>query len=376
VTETAVVEPRAAGAAAGVDYDLHGLVGIRVIGGGDAELRAVDRQLGPLRAPLGRDPDVVVRFVDELPVRGPVRLLDLDDAGFDDDAFLVLRSRHKSRARVRIPVEQIGARCEIVAERGVAAVPLLIPIVNYTALAKGALPLHASAFVHEGRGVVVTGWTKGGKTEALLAFAARGARYVGDEWVYLVDEGRRVVGIPEPIRLWSWHLRQLEGSRAAVPARDRRRLALLRAVESLEPVVRRGGFRALTRAFPLVKRQLHADVEPGRLFPGAVAADTSFDRLFFAVSHEADHIAVEPVDPADVARRMVFSLQYERLDLTAAYLKFRFAFPDRENPLIEEAERRQRQLLARLVRGKSAFVVRHPYPLRLADLYEAMRPYC
>ena len=36
---------------------------------------------------------------------------------------------------------------------GLPAVPLLIPIVNLTALANGALPMHASAFTHDGVGV-------------------------------------------------------------------------------------------------------------------------------------------------------------------------------------------------------------------------------
>jgi len=175
-----------------IDYDLHGLAGVRVVGATARDAAVVDRQLGPIRGPLRRDPDIVVRFVDHLDVEGPLRLLGVDDAGFTDDAFLVLRARHKARARVLIPLDRIGRRCEIVCERGLPAVPLLIATLNLTVLARGALPLHASAFFHEGRGVVVTGWSKGGKTEAVLAFVARGARFVGDEWVYVGPDGATV----------------------------------------------------------------------------------------------------------------------------------------------------------------------------------------
>jgi hypothetical protein len=187
-----------------VDYDLHGLVGVRLLDAEPADARAVDRQLGPIRTPLEREPDITIRFVEELPVRGTVRLLGLDEAGYTEDAFLVLRGKHKTRARVQIRFEQIGGRCEITCESGLKAVPLLIPILNLTALAKGALPLHASAFEYEGTGILTTGWSKGGKTEALLTFMARGARYIGDEWVYLHPEmspqGRHVTrmsGIPD-----------------------------------------------------------------------------------------------------------------------------------------------------------------------------------
>src|SRR5215211_1589126 len=183
-------------------FDLHGLAAIAVADASASELAVVGRQLGLAESVLDRAPDITVRFVDRLEVSGRLRYLGLDDAAFTDDAFLVLRGRHKSRVRVAVPLHRIGTGCEIVCERGLSAVPLLVPILNLTVLANGALPLHASAFVHRGRGCVATGWTKGGKTEALLAFASAGAEYAGDEWVYVSGDGDRVWGIPEPVRVW------------------------------------------------------------------------------------------------------------------------------------------------------------------------------
>lgn len=366
-----------------MDYDLHGLVGIRLVDAAPGEAAAVTRQLGPIRAPLDREPDIVIRFVDRLTTSSRVRYLGVDDAGFTDDAFLVLRSRHKARARVQIGLEQIGRRTEIVCERGLPAVPLLIPIVNLTVLGKGALPLHASAFAWDGTGVVTTGWSKGGKTEALLAFAARGAEYIGDEWVYISSEGTRVFGIPEPIRVWDWHLRELPQYRALVGQGDRARL---RAIKLLEPLERLGpggagrGFmpvRTLNRVMPLLRRQLFVDLDPKRLFgSGFGTLSGSFDRLFLALSHEAPGVTVEPIDPQEVGRRMVFSLQHERLDFMAYYLKFRFAFPDAVNPLIERAEELQRGTLARVLARKPAYAVHHPYPVSISSLFDAMSPYC
>src|SRR5436305_6878263 len=90
-----------------VDYDLHGLAGIRLLNPSPGDAAAVTRQLGPIQAPLAREPDIVVRFVDRLPTTSRVRYLGVDEAGFTDDAFLVLRSKHKARARVQIAFEQI-----------------------------------------------------------------------------------------------------------------------------------------------------------------------------------------------------------------------------------------------------------------------------
>jgi hypothetical protein len=354
-----------------IDYDLHGLAGVRVVGATSRDAAAVDRQLGPIRAPLGRAPDILVRFVDRLEVGRPVRLLGVDDAGFTGNAFLILRSRHKARARARIPLERIGQDCEIVCERGLPAVPLLVATLNLTVLARGGLPLHASAFVHEGRGVVVTGWSKGGKTEAVLAFMARGARFVGDEWIYVKPDGATVHGIPEPIRVWDSHLRQLPGLRRRVGRAHRARLAALRAAAGAA----RG--RRGRRIAALVGGQLHVDIAPERLFPPeAIALTASFDRLFLVGSWEEGHTAARPIDPAEVSARMAFSLQHERAPLTTAYEQFRFAFPDRRNPVLEAAPDSERALLERVVAGKVAYAVEHPYPADLERLFEVMRPLC
>ncbi|MEP6953687.1 MAG: hypothetical protein ABI950_06455 [Solirubrobacteraceae bacterium] len=351
-----------------IDYDLHGLAGIRILGATPRDVAAVDRQLGPIRGELSRAPDIVVRFVDHLEVGSPVRLLGVEDAGFTQDAFLILRSRHKSRARVRIPLERVGSTCEIVCERGLAAVPLLVAVVNLTVLARGALPLHASAFVHDGRGMVVCGWSKGGKTEAVLAFMARGARFVGDEWLYVTGDGTTVHGLPEPMRIWDWHLAQLPALRGRVARADRIRLAALRTAAGLT----RG--RRARRVGALVGAQLHVDAAPARLFgPGVVARSAPFDHVFLVGNWDQQPTVARPIAPAEVAARMAASLAYERTPLMNAYQQFRFAFPERRNPLLEAAASRERALLERVLDGKPSHAIDHPYPVDLDELFEAMR---
>jgi len=352
-----------------IDYDLHGLAGVRLLGATPHDAAVVDRQLGPIRARLDREPDIVVRFVDRLELRAPVRLLGMDDAGFTDDAFLILRGPHKSRQRVRLPLEDVGRTCEIVCERGLRGVPLLIATLNLTVLARGALPLHASAFVHNGLGAVVTGWSKGGKTEALLAFASRGARFVGDEWVYVDQDGATVHGIPEPIRVWDWYVKQLPAVRGRLAGRERARLAALRAAAGAA----RG--RSWQRVAAALDGQSYVDLPPSRLFAEAsVDMSAGFDRLFFVESWESRDTEAHPGDAAEVARRMVFSLQHERAPLLAAYEQFRFAFPERRNAVLEDAPGLERALLERVTAGKVAHVVRHPYPADLSRLFEVMRP--
>jgi hypothetical protein len=358
-----------------VDFSLHGFVGIRLIDATPEDVGIVERQLGPMRGPIAGAPDIVCRFVDRLPISGPVRYLGLNDAGFTDDAYLVLRSKHKSRARVQVPLGSVGGACEIVCERGVSAVPLLIAIVNLTALTKGYVPLHASAAFHRNQGILIAGWAKGGKTELLLGLMANGARYIGDEWIYLAPGGAAMYGIPEPIKIWAAHLAAMPAIRAAVPVGERMRLASLAIGASAArgaSEVARGTppGRLLRRVAPVLEQQAAVHVEPRRLFgPNQGDLTGPIDVVVLALSAESQSVTVEPADPTEIARRMTFSVQHERLDLLGHYLRFRYAFPEASNPNIEQAEERQRQLLSAALADRRAYTITHPYPAPIPRMY-------
>lgn len=367
------------GHTAQMDFDLHGIVGIRLLNANADEIAMVIRQLGPIQKPLNREPDITIEFVDQLQTSGRIRLIGVDDAGFTDDAFLVMRSKHKSKVKVQIPFADIGQQhCRIVVERGLPAIPLLIALINVTMIAKGALPLHASAFEYRGIGALATGWAKGGKTETLLAFAARGARYIGDEWVYL--SGNQMYGIPEPIRLWSWHFEEMPQFRALLRRSERFKLTSLHAIISfLEQIT---GIRAtrktvpmklLRRITPLLKRQLYVQVPPKRLFGATAGSIVSVpQKLFFVMSHESPDFIVERGNPELIAKRMVSSLQDERAEFLGYYTRFRFAFPEIRNDFIENLAEREREMLISAFQEKEIYVVYHPFPVSIPALYEAL----
>jgi hypothetical protein len=363
-----------------VDFDLHGAVGVRLLDATSADADAVRRQLGPIERSLDRPPDIEIAYVERIQPEGPLRSIGRDDAAFDRASLVILRGRFKASVRVAIPLDRVGGPCRIVAERGVGPIPLLVAIVNLTALHRGLLPIHASAFVHDGLGVLVTGWAKGGKSEVLLAFAARGAAYVGDEWVYLADDGSRMVGLPEPIRLWDWQLRAMPEFAARVSTGQRLRLASTRTLGAVvggaaeAPVIRRtAGGRTLRRLRPFVDHQLDVQVPPARLFGGRVLVEGApLDRVVFVESAEEPETVVEPIDGSEIARRMVHSIRHEWLDLWTAYLKWRYAFPDRQNPFLEGLETTLAERLERSLTGRPAILLRHPYPPDIPGLADAL----
>jgi len=363
-----------------VDFDIHGVVGVRLLNATPADVRAVARQLGPLYGHLQREPDIVLRFVEHLPIP-PLKYVELRGSGFTSDSFFILQSG-RSPAKVQIDFEQIGRRgCEIVCESGLPGVPLLISLVNLIALKYDIVAVHGSAFVYDSTGVVVTGWAKGGKTEALLAFCSNGAEYVGDEWVWISADGRQVYGIPEHIRLWAWHLDNVAYLWDRVARSDRSIFAAIRALRGLHDGIpsflrRTLPYKMLTRVMPALERQLNVRFSPEVVFGSRNREHrVPLDKLFLMLSGSEQGVTVHDADSRDIARRMLESLIYEQAPLMGHYRAFRFAFPEKTNELFEHAHEMQSALLKRALASKEAYEVVHPYPVELKLLFQVMLPY-
>lgn len=359
----------------GRDFDLHGIVGLRLVDATDADIATVRRQLGPLQRPLDREPDIVVRFVDRIDTTDPTYVT-VGAAAWDEKGFLLLRRSGTGTARARIPFADIGSCPEVVCERAMPAVPHLLAMINLIALGKGVLPLHATAFTLDGCGILVTGWSKAGKTECLLDAMRYGADYVGDEWVYLTSEGE-MYGLPEPIRLWSWHLHQLPDLLRARSRPERARLRswhLAGAAATRLAASRMPGAGLLRKGAPAVTRQAYLQIPPHDLFGArAVALRGRLDALVLVVNHESPDTTVTAVSGREVARRMAASLSVERAPFMADYLQFRYAFPDAASKAVETAETLEADLLSRVLAGRRASTVGHPYPCDIAELGRAVR---
>ena len=362
-----------------VDFSLHGVVGVRLIDPSPEDEAAIARQLGPLQGELNGRPDLVIRFVKHVPTKGIVRV-ELDKSGFSDEGFLLFETKKKVRKLI-LPFDELepGKTCEVVCESGLHSVPYLITLVGLIALTKDYVPLHASAFSCDDTGVLVTGWAKGGKTEALLAFTLNGGSYIGDEWILLSADGEKMLGVPENIRLWDWHLEYLPEVRAAVKPGYRALFKGIRLLDSTHAGLTRVGVplgRYIDKAMPALRRQLNVTLDPQVVFNGGMSRRPHKpDKIFLMLSSEDPTIRVEPCDPLEVARRVSFSTSYEQMRLMGSYLAFRFSFPHKRSRLIESAHELQQSLLSRALAGKEAYIVKHPYPVVLPQLYDAMCPF-
>lgn len=358
-----------------VDMDLGGVVRIRLVDAEPADVTTVRRQLGLPVLPARGTADLVVRFVDSLTLRAPLAYVGWGETGYTGDDFYVLRGTGNVEAKAKIPFADIGLGCELVCERAMPSVPLLLAVVNMTALAKGVLPVHASAFDVEGTSVLAMGWAKGGKTETLLSCLPDGARYIADEWVYLTAEGA-MFGVPEPIRLWRWLLRQDPDLMRRVGIRRRCRMALLDALAvatERAAGIRWGPRAVLRRAAPVLRRQVYVQVPPSELF-GAdrIRARAPLEKVVLVSLHDSPGVDLQRIEGAVAGRRMSASLQYEREPFMACYRQFRFAFPDLPSPVVEAAVVVEQRLLEKIFAECQVWHLAHPYPPLISSIRQAV----
>lgn len=366
------------GRVAVVDHSLHGLITTRLIGAPPSAVRELEHLLGPSDGQPVGEPDITITFVEDLGAQDRLHYIGLSESAYDQDGFYLLDQRSR---RAQFDFERLGDRWESLTESGESFLPYLLPVVSLRLLQKGYVMLHASSLVFEGKGVLVAGWQKGGKTEMLLSFMNAGAHYLADEWTIISPHDGLMWGIPGTLKIWEWHLRYMPDYWRQLRPAERHRLRVHRLYQQiyrrLPSELRRSGFvgerlyrLSLDGGVPLLGL---FQSQPGRLFGSRVwHGSAPIDLVFLA--GVGTEIAVSPVEPAEVALRMGASLEYERRSLIARYQQFRYAFPNRRNAFLEAASDREREYLEQALRGRRAYTICHPYPVALGDLYEACAP--
>jgi hypothetical protein len=361
-----------------VDFDLSGIVGVRLESATPADVKAARRSLGgePSRA-LARSPDIRVRFEERVSA-SDLCWVEQDGSGFSDDGYFLLRAGRRP-AKARISFDAPEGAWELISESGAPSVPHLLPMVRLAALKHGWVPLHAAAFEVNGRGVIASGWAHGGKTSALLAFMERGARFVADDWVLLSASGVRMRGLAGELSLTDE-----QAARAPRQSARGRRGALLRraagwcggALPRVVPTRARGGYlsRAADKVGGALARRAQRSFPAEEVFGQRVELSTP-RVLFVMMRHQGHDVRVEPISPRAAVVRLSSASGFEELPFLGCSLGYRFAFPERSGPtFIEEAAALRTRLLVGATAGIRAYLVRHPRVADTATLHAAMAP--
>jgi hypothetical protein len=373
-----------------VDYDINGLLGLRLRDPVEALARAAARQFDPLRpAPLPGDPDVVISHLDGS--SGRIVGHRLGDAGdgqhcvFDDTHFALV---HRGSV-ISVPFDAVGSTCEVRCTPDSGMRKLLIdyvrPALHLSLLSKGALALHSAAASYNGKGLLFAGWAESGKTEAMLGFLQAGASFVSDKWTIVAGDGSSVHNFPTPITVRDWMIDLIPGLRSRLTHTG---LLRARAAAAATSVLKAGG--ALNKVPGVSEIKGLADlagrvsVTHNQLFGDAAngsdgwqsATSAPLETVFFLLTSDSQKIQVRPAEAAAVAGRLADCALYERRAFYGLYRRFRYAFPQRGSALIEGARAAEAEMLTHALSSKRIFSVEAPFPFNPAALHEALRPFC
>ena len=357
-----------------VVLDFHGVARIRLIDASQFDVNAVERQLGLAKSPSDQDCDVqdceiVVRHHATSPEPPPSSWIVGAESAVSSDALYVRDRQRDGWARLAG-----GSPGTVVIDRVRESGPVLhlTQLLAETAKAKGIVPIHASGFVWRDKGILVMGWSKGGKTEIVLPFMENGATFVGDEWMF-VSNGR-MVGLQEPIRIWDWHLNDLRQLRSRLPQRSIRRLRLLEHGEAFVRRLSRTPFTPtdqLRRIGDLVNRQRYVQVPPGLMWGERTAQNVAIDHLVLTVSSPSDKVRLESIDADRLAEHMAMSNVEEMRPLTLRSSEMRFAYPNHVGMTNVDCDR-ETDRLKQAFAGLPATLVLHPYPAPTRDLFSSL----
>jgi len=353
-----------------VDFDLHGIVGIRLINPGDNDVKIIRKKFEIIPGNLTYKPDLVISYVNELELSN-LTFIGLNTAGYNKDGFFIL-SNGKDDVKIKIPFEDIGLKqVKIVCESGSPDIPLLNHILNFIFLSKNFLPLHSTSFEYNGLGALVMGWAKGGKTETLFSFIKNGAKFVSDEVSLISDNGTEILGLKIPICIWDWQFKEIPDLMPKISFKTR---LLFKSIYMFDGMNKRLHIGLLDKALPLLKTQLNIKILPSIIFNSdTIISKTNLDIIILAMSHDSDELIVEPTTPQVVIDRMISSQEFERDYFLKYYNIFKFAFPNLRNEFLENINNLDYSLMKKALGDKKAFIVKHPYPVSFDKLFGKMK---
>lgn len=357
------------------EFDIHGVLGVKLLDAKASDVATVRRHLGPLEEQLLREPDLVVRFVKHLP-RAETEHQTLRSKGFAKDSFLVFDER-ATREAAQIAVNFDRQPCEILCRSGLRSITVLLPLLSLLALKKDYVAIHGSAFVYDGVGVVMAGPATSGKTTILLGFASLGAEFVGDDWVLLRRDGQRMHGLPAAIELSPKHAESSLLVRHTLGSFRRMGFDILGAVMAVADDSR-GTFvkPAARRLLTAIQRRIVPRAHPQHIFTKcAKSFSAKPQKVFLLMKHSDPVVHVKEIHRKEMAELLSRLAENEQKSIMELYRTYRFAFPKCKNMFFDGAFTRQRNTLSDAVAAQETYIIRHPYPIRFADLYKTISPF-
>ncbi|MCH8050467.1 MAG: hypothetical protein IIC86_00425 [Chloroflexi bacterium] len=377
-----------------MDYDFHGILGLRLIDPKPSFAKWISAELKPLATSASSiDPDVsVVRASASVTSDAQFHLGNAGDYQecVYSDSELWVRSDGEF---LNIPFEALGKRCEIQYTRGFAARRAwryVRPILQIGLLEKGSLAVHASSMIYRDKGILFAGWAESGKTETLLGFLMDGASMISDKWTIVSELGDTIHSFPSRITMRDWVPRYLPEILDILTPGQKRRLRIggamaamatraLQSARGIDPVAMASEVLrpALDtgRTVTIDQSQLER-LGGGDAKSNSAATEAPFDKLFLLLPSNRRDVRVQPSSGAEVSARLAECASYERRHLFGLYSKFKYAIPNAPPTVLDDVKEREESMLRRILATKEVYQVLAPFPCDPRAMQAAIAPFC
>lgn len=258
------------------------------------------------------------------------------------------------------------------------------PALQLAVAGHGAVAVHGSAVVADGRGILVAGWSEAGKTETALALVEEGASFLSDKWTLVFGDGS-LACFPISIGVRRWLLPYVPTLRRKLPRAARLQFAAAAAGEAAAQATarfaRRGGVVAATHAAvaELATLAQRASLSPSELSavygqPPPTGSAPLAALVLLTTTAEGQPRA-ELRDAAWAARRLARSATYERRDYLALAERARYLRgDDHGSDIARVIEDREERMLASVLASSRVIEVRTPFPTDPRRIVETVRP--
>jgi len=355
------------------DFNLFGAIGIRLVNPSEKNINSVSRLVGVNPSEIKGEPDITITFTDEIHSEN-LTYAGLD-AGFDKNNFYIFK-QNKKHSKVIIPFDKIGNSCKIICEKDIDDIPLLNYIIYLSFLSKRWIAVHSSSFVYNGEGILVMGWTKGGKTETLLSFLNNGAQFVSDEWTIISENGKSLHGLPVTICIWEWYFDDVKNILPKIKLQKKIIFRFIHIIQNIYKLALKLNLhksellKILQRVVERSEKNLNIRVLPKNLVNVRIAENTAaLNKIILSVSSQISEMTVKKISVQEVIERMIHSNREEYNNLFVYYNAFRFAFPDRKNELLEKFDEIHRKIFNYCFTGKNVYKIVHTYPVPINQLF-------
>jgi hypothetical protein len=258
------------------------------------------------------------------------------------------------------------------------------PALQLALAGHGAVAVHGSAVVADGRGIVVAGWSEAGKTETALALVEEGASFLSDKWTLVSGDGS-LACFPISIGVRRWLLHYVPTLRQKLPRAARLQFAAAAAGEAAAHATARfgrgSGVVATTHAAvaELATLAQRASLSPSELSAAygqpPPTGSAPLAALVLLTTTAEGQPRAELRDPAWAARRLARSATYERRDYLALTERARYLRRnDHGSDIAHLIEDREERMLASVLASARVIEVRTPFPTDPRRIVDTVRP--